>query len=284
MGLVMMALAVTMVVVTVPVIVVTAVVVRLMRLVIRVLPVHVVVTATSLTRLIVRWLTLRERGGEVSASVVALVMTATTTVVVACTTTVVIIIALSSRAVRLSLYLLLYLFYVVFGHDLTSLRMLHCNLPLVEGRGLVHTSNSIIGLLAALEKQIGEASRRLGVEILYDVYLKDTAIRRENLTQVVLRGALWNASHIDVAVVIGIDHIVVLVNDDLLALLLRTLLHLILLDLDVEMLDFAVFFSITFTAHHSLQLWLFWVVIIVLGLKYDTRITHTFLSNSIWTL
>ena len=219
-----------------------------------------------------------------AAPEVALVMTATTTVIVACATSIVIIVALSGRAVRLSLYLLLYLFYVVFGHDLASLRMLHCNLPLVEGRGLVHTSNSIIGLLAALEKEIGEASRRLGVEILYDVYLKDTAVRRENLTKVVLRGALWNASHIDVAVVIGIDHIVVLVNDDLLALLLWTLLHFILLDLDVEMLDFAVFFNITFTAHHSLQLWLFWVVVIILGLKYDTRITHTFLSNCIWTL
>ena len=75
-----------------------------------------------------------------------------------------------------------------------------------------------------------------------------------------------------------------LVNDDFLALLLGTLLHLILLDLDIEVLYFAVFFNIAFTAHHSLQLRLFWVVIIVLGLKYDTRLTHTFLSKCIWTL
>ena len=86
-----------------------------------------------------------------SSTKVALIMTATTTVVVACATSIVIIIALSSRAVRLSCYLLLYLFYVVFGHHFATLRMLHRDLPFVEGRGLVHTSNSIIGLLAALE-------------------------------------------------------------------------------------------------------------------------------------
>ena len=225
-----------------------------------------------------------ERRGEVTSSVVALVMTATTTVVVACATSIVIIVALSSRAVRLSCYLLLYFIYVVFGHDLASLRMLHRDFPFVEGRGLVHTSYSIIGLLAALEKQISEASRCLGVEILYDVHLKDGAVWRENLTQIVLRGALWNASHIDVAVVIGVDHVVILVNDDLLALLFGPLLHLVLFDLDVEMLYLAMFFNISITAHHSLQVRLFWVVLIILGFNDSTRLTHTFLSNCIWTL
>ena len=123
------------------------------------------------------------------------------------------------------------------------------------------------------------------MEILYDVHLKDGAVRRENLTQIVLRGALWDTSHIDVAIVVGIDHVVILVNDDLLTLLFWTLLHLVLFYLDVEMLNLAVFYiSISIAALHSLQLRLFWVVVIILLLNDDTRLTYTFLSNSIWTL
>ena len=123
------------------------------------------------------------------------------------------------------------------------------------------------------------------MEILYDVHLKDGAVRRENLTQIVLRGALWDTSHIDVAIVVGIDHVVILVNDDLLTLLFWTLLHLVLFYLDVEMLYLAVFYiSISIAALHSLQLRLFWVVVIILLLNDDTRLTYTFLSNSIWAL
>lgn len=95
--------------------------------------------------------------------------------------------------------------------------MLHRDLPvIVERRCLVHRLDRIVGLLAASVEDVGEATGRLRLLVLDDIDLKDRAKLGEDLAHLVLGRAQRYTGDIDVAVVLGINHVALSIDDDLL--------------------------------------------------------------------
>ena len=97
--------------------------------------------------------------------------------------------------------------------------MLNRDIPVVEGLCLVCALDCLVGLLARLEKDVGEAARDLCVMVLDNMNVQNRSVLREVLPQLVFGGAAWNARNVDVAVVLRLDAIALVVMDDPLAFL-----------------------------------------------------------------
>lgn len=130
-----------------------------------------------------------------------------------------IVIALRRTPIRFRLLPLLELLDCRIIHNLTALGMLHRNVPVVEGLCLVSVLDRLVGLLASLEQDVGEAARDLCVMVLNDMNVQYGSKLGEVLPQLILCGAAWYARNVDVAVVLRLDAIPLMVMDDPLAFL-----------------------------------------------------------------
>lgn len=104
-------------------------------------------------------------------------------------------------------------------HDLTALGVLHRDVPVVEGLRLVRVLDRLVGLLASLEQDVGEAARDLRVMVLDDMNVQYRSVLGEVLSQLIFCGAARNARNVDVAVVLRLDTIPLVVMNDSLAFL-----------------------------------------------------------------
>ena len=87
--------------------------------------------------------------------------------VIACTAASTAFIAVTRRAVGPLLHILLILFNGILGHNFAAFGVFNRDLPIiVEGLCLVRLLNGQIGLLAALEEDVGEAARLLSLVVL----------------------------------------------------------------------------------------------------------------------
>ena len=133
---------------------------------------------------------------------------------IASTAAITALIAVTGRAIGPLLHILLVLFYRILGRNFAAFGVFNRNLPIVvEGLSLVCLLDSQIGLLAALEEDVGEAARLLRLVVLDDRDVQYGAELGEVLAKLVLSSRLGNACYVNVTVVLRVNQVPLVVGD-----------------------------------------------------------------------
>ena len=91
------------------------------------------------------------------------------------------------------------------------------NVPVVERLSLVRVPDRFVCFATYFVEDVGEATRDFRIVIFDDVHVQNSTELRKVLSQLVLSGAAWNTSDVDVAVVFCLNFDPLLIIDAIIA-------------------------------------------------------------------